>query len=276
MSERHQMSRSLEGQVAVVTGASRGIGRATALELVGLGASVVVTARTDVPRDDIAGTIGETVQAIEAGGGRALEVKADLLVPTDLERLVQETVSSLGPVDLLVNNAAYIGEEVFETVWEMSLDHWRTMMELNVNALFALTKAVAPQMRERGRGVVVNVSSAAGTHPPPGAQLPLPGKGGVGAAYPASKSAVTQMTTYLGNELREVGIAMIGVDPGFARSESAEILSARMGLDPSSAQPVTVAAKAIGWLATCDDTLAYAGQLVVARELVDRHKLLDL
>ncbi len=268
-------SRSLQGKVAVVTGASRGVGRATAVELAELGASVIVTARTDVRRDDIAGTIGETVETIEKAGGRALAIKADLLVRADIDRLVEETLGSFGPVDILVNNAAYIGEAVFETFWEMSLDDWRNTIELNVNAIFALTKEFAPYMRERGSGLVVNVSSGAG-HDPQGAQIPLPRTGGLGAAYPTSKSAVTQMTAYIGNELREVGIPMIALDPGYARSESAEILSSRMGLDPSLAQPVTVAAKAIGWLATCDDPMAYAGRFVVAREIVDEHKLLDL
>ena len=84
------------------------------------------------------------------------------------------------------------------------------------------------------------------------------------------------MTSYLGNELREVGVSMIGIDPGFVRTERAEILTSGTGFDLSAAQPMTVPAKAIGWLATHDDPLAYAGQLVVAREIVDRHKLLDL
>ena len=275
MGER-QVNRSLQGKVAVVTGASRGIGRATAIELAGLGARVVVTARTAEPRDDIAGTIGETVQAIEAVGGSARAVKADLLVPADIERLTTETLSAFGSVDVLVNNAAYIAEAVFEPFWEMSVEDWRTMMDVNVNAIFALTKAFAPQMRERGSGLVVNVSSQAGAQLRPGAPIPLPRKGGLGAAYPTSKSAVNQMTSYLGNELREVGVAMIGIDPGFARSESAQILSGRVGVDSATAQPVIVPAKAIGWLATCDDPLAYAGQVVVAREIVDQYKLLDL
>ena len=119
MDEENQVERSLKGRVAVVTGASRGIGRATAVELAELGASVVVAARTVAPRDDMPGTIGETVQAIEAVGSRALAVKADLLVPADIERLARETLSSFGPVNLLVNNAAYIDDALFETVWEM-------------------------------------------------------------------------------------------------------------------------------------------------------------
>ena len=100
--------------------------------------------------------------------------------------------------------------------------------------------------------------------------------GGVGAAYPTSKAAVNQMTSYLGNELRKVGVSMIGIDPGMTRTERAETFIAGAGFDLSAAQPMAVTAKAIGWLATHDDPLAYAGHLLVAREIVDHHKLLDL
>ena len=260
------MTRSIEGSVAVVTGASRGIGRAIAVELASLGANLVVTARTDVTRSDIAGTIGETVAAIEAAGGKAIGVKADLLVDDDLDRLVDETMQTFGHVDVLVNNAAYIGEAVFESFWDMTDTSWREMLALNVNVPWALTKRFAPAMRERGGGLVVNLSSPA-AHGPGEAQLPLPGAGGLGAAYPTSKAALNQFTAFVGNELRPAGIAMVAVDPGFARSESAEIFAARLGVDASWAQPVEVAAKAVGFLATCDDPLEFAGRCLSADEL---------
>jgi NAD(P)-dependent dehydrogenase (short-subunit alcohol dehydrogenase family) len=265
---------ALEERTALVTGASRGIGAAIAKELGALGARVVVSARTDVSRDDIAGTIGETVRAIVDAGGRASAVKADLLVSTDIDRLVEE-ISSLGRLDVLVNNAAYIGEGVFESIWDMTADTWRSMMELNVNVAWALTKAFAPMMRGQGGGVVVNLSSGAASVPSqPG--HPLPGAGGLGAAYPTSKAALTQMTAFVGNELLQDRIAVVALDPGYARSESAEILSARIGADPNWAQSVEVAAKAVGYLSTCGDPLQYAGRFVVARELVDEHGLMSV
>ncbi len=264
--------RSLHGKAALVTGASRGVGRAIAKELAALGATVVVTARTDVPRDDIAGTIGETVQSIEDEGGAALAIRADLLVPAELDRLVEQAIASVGRVDVLVNNAAYIGDGVFESIWEMSPETWRNMIELNVNVPWALTMALAPSMRDRGGGLVVNLGSGMG-HTFEGTG-PLPGAGGLGAAYPTSKAALAQMNAFVGNELRAHGITSVVVDPGFARSESAELLSARIGADPAWAQPVEVAAKAVGYLATCDDQLSYAGRFVVAREIVDEHALM--
>ncbi len=267
-------NRPLRGKTALVTGASRGVGAAIAKELAELGATVVVTARTDVRRDDIAGTIGETVQAIEDAGGIAVAMKADLLVPAELNRLVDDTLAAYGHVDVVVNNAAYIGDGVFESVWEMSPETWRNMIELNVNVAWALTKAFAPVMRDRVGGLVVNLGSTV-SHLLEG-PAPLPGAGGLGAAYPTSKAALAQMNAFVGNELRAYGITSVALDPGFARSESAEILASRIGADAAWAQPVEIAAKAVGYLATCSHQLEYAGRFVVARELVDEHKLMPL
>jgi len=260
--------------VAVVTWASRGIGRAVALELAGLGASVIVTARTDVLRTDIAGTIGETAAAITSAGGRCTVVKADLLNTEDLARLVGEAHALSGRVDILVNNAAFIGDAVFQSSWEMEPVAWRSTMEVNVNAAWVLMRAFAPAMRDHGSGLIVNLTSAAGLPHDTSQPSPLPGQGGLGAAYPTSKAALTQMTAFIGNELRPCGIAVIALDPGFARSESAEILASRIGADPEWAQPVTVASKAVGWLATSATALELAGRFVVARQLVEDHQLL--
>ncbi len=265
----------LQGRVAVVTGASRGIGRAVAVELAALGAAVVVTGRSGSPRADIAGTLDETVAVIERAGGRALRVEADLLVAADLDRLVDQTHDVLGPVGILVNNAAYIGDAVFESLWDMSEDSWQAMIELNVNVPWLLTKRFAPEMCQGGGGLIFNVVSSA-SHPPGDAPMPLPGAGGLGAAYPTSKAALSQLTAYVGNELRAVGVSMVGIDPGFARSESAEILAGRLGIDPAWAQPVEVAARAIGFIAVSPEPLRYACTCVVARELVDAHSLLEI
>jgi NAD(P)-dependent dehydrogenase (short-subunit alcohol dehydrogenase family) len=267
-------AKPLGGQVAVVTGGSRGIGRAIAVELASLGAQVVCTARTDSPRDDIAGTLAETVDAITSAGGAATGHRADLLVPEDLDALVASVLDRHGHLDILVNNAAYIGDAVFESFWDMSSESWSNMIELNVTVPWRLTKAFAPAMRARGRGIVVNLSSSASRAPAPGTVAPLPGAGGLGAAYPTSKAALTHMTAHVGNELRAEGIAMVALDPGFAHSESAEILASRIGADVAWAQPVEVAAKATAWIATCPEPLNYAGAFIVARELVDEYGLL--
>lgn len=261
----------LRGHVALVTGASRGVGRATAQHLAQLGATVVVTARTVEPREDVPGTIHQTAAAITAAGGDCHVVRADLLDRDDLRSLVDESCGRFGFVDILVNNAAHIGEAIFDDFWSMTSQDWHAMIDLNLNVPWELMKAFAPAMRERGSGLIVNVTSSRGnTDRPPG---PPAGDGGMGAAYPTSKAALTQMTAYVGNELRRDGIAVVAIDPGFARSESNEVLGPKHGFDPAKAQPVEVAAKAIGWLATSGAALSHAGELLVARTLVDRYNL---
>lgn len=268
------MAETLRGKVAVVTGASRGIGRAVAVELARGGAQVVVTARTDTPRPDIAGTIGETVDKVTANGGSAVAMRADLLVHDDIDRLVTDVMVRFGRVDILVNNAAFIGDAVFESFWDMSPDDWRTMMELNVNVPWVLSKAFAEAMRTQGSGIIVNMSSGAAHNPDPAVPGPLPGAGGLGAAYPTSKAALDRLTATVGNELRAAGITMVAVDPGFARSESAEILAERIGADPEWAQPVEVAAKAIGYIVSAPDPLSqFACRSVVASEICKAHGL---
>jgi NAD(P)-dependent dehydrogenase (short-subunit alcohol dehydrogenase family) len=263
----------LAGKVAVVTGASRGIGQAIALELAQLGAKVVVTARTVAPRDDIGGTIGETMQRIESAGGTAVAVAADLAIPGDIDRLVEETLRFFGRVDILVNNAA--AYDAFSSFWDMSIDGWRNMFELNVHVPWMLSKTFGSSMRAQGSGLIVNVTSRV-AQLSDGGLMPLPGAGGVSAGYSSSKAALSQFSAYVGNELRAVGVTMVGIDPGFARSEHALAEARLIGADLSLAQPVEVAAKAIGFIAASPDVSVWAAKVVVARELVDEHQLLGL
>lgn len=267
-------TKPLDQHVAVVTGASRGIGRAIAMELASLGAHVICTSRTESPRADIAGTLGDTVERITNAGGSASAHRADLLVAEELDHLAATVLERHGRVDVLVNNAAYIGDAVFESFWEMTPESWTNMIELNVNVPWRLSKLFATAMRAERRGLIVNLGSVASHAPEPGAAVPLPGAGGLGAAYPTSKAALAQLTAHVGNELRAEGITMVALDPGFAATESAEIFATKVGADVAWAQPVDVAAKATAWIATRPDPLEYAGSFVVARELVDRHGLL--
>jgi len=256
----------LAGKAALVTGASRGVGKAIALELADLGADLAVTARTVKPRADIAGTLIETVSALEARGANVIGIQADLLEAADVERMAEQTVGRFGGVDILVNNAAFIGDEVFQSFWEMSADSWRQQFDLNVNSQFTLMKLFAPSMRERGGGLIVNLGSNDGNVPL--GDLPLPRKGGLGASYPTTKAAIVHMSKWVGNELRHDGITVVSLSPGYARSESAELLSSKMGIDVNDAQPVEVAARAVGYLATCSDPLQYAGRFLESADFL--------
>ncbi|HVV30121.1 MAG TPA: SDR family NAD(P)-dependent oxidoreductase [Mycobacteriales bacterium] len=260
-------SRPLEGKVALVTGASRGIGRVAALSLARRGARVAVVARTQVPRSDLPGTVDDTAAQIRQEGGAATAVVADLLEPGSVARAHAEVVQALGPVDILVNNAANTGAPVFESIWDQTPQAWRAHVELNVNVPREFIGLVAPSMRERGHGVVINVSSSAGLDPEgPIPQLTEPG--GVGTAYPTTKAALNQMTRYLANELVGFGITVVALEPGFTRTEATELHAAAFGIDLSLAHPMELVGDAIVEIAACDKPGTYSGRFVYATDVV--------
>ena len=241
------MGSALHGKVAIVTGASRGIGKATAIELARLGASVAVVARTTTARRALPGTVGDTVAAIEALGGQALAVPADLFDPEAVESVIPTVLDRFGRLDILVNNAADTGKSVFETIWDATPESWRRSMELNVNVVWVLTRRAAEVMRECG-GVVVNIASGAGA---PKESVPDRGEPGwLGAVYPTSKAAVIQMTRFLGAELRSEAIGVIGFEPGFTAVEATQLFAGDYGVDLSEAHPAEDVARAIGQIVT--------------------------
>jgi citronellol/citronellal dehydrogenase len=196
----------LKGQVAVVTGASRGIGEAIALRYAMEGAKVVVSART-VSADDhyLPGTITDTVERIKAAGGDAIAVRADLSSQEDRHGLIKAAEDAYGGVDILVNNAAIT---YFIPVADFPEKRFRLMMEVQVWAPFELAQLVLPGMRERGQGWILNISSHAAIHP----DKTLGGRGGT--VYGMCKAALERFTTGLAQELYEENIGVNVISPG--------------------------------------------------------------
>ena len=188
----------LSGQVALVTGGGRGIGRALAQGLASAGATVAVAARTEEQ-------IAETVALIESAGGRASSFPADVAERVAVERLVTDVERQLGPVDLLVNNAGVAGAPSRD--WEVDPDRWWRTIEVNVRGPFLCSRAVLPGMVARRRGRIVNVSSSS-------AELPSPYM----SSYGASKAALTHMTSSLAAATREYGISVFAYGPGLVRT----------------------------------------------------------
>lgn len=268
--------KKLTGKVALVTGASRGIGRAIAEELASLGADVAITARTEAPRQDGLGSLQEAVEQLSEHGGKVAAVTAHLLDRADVDSLVGKVEAAMGaPVDVLVNNAAYMAPEMYSPFEAMSAENWRQQVELNLNVPFTLMKAVVPSMVERGGGRVINITTL--EH---GGDLLeveddryMPGKGGVGAAYVASKLGLNGMTNSLAYELREQNVVVVAVHPGFTATENAQKISKELNFDISMAHPMSVPAKAVGYLASCDDPMSVTGQRLFAAEVVEQHGL---
>ncbi|MCK2213414.1 SDR family NAD(P)-dependent oxidoreductase [Actinomadura sp. ATCC 31491] len=198
----------LEGKVAVVTGASRGIGAAIAVRLAAEGAKVVVAARTvEAAQSRLEGTIGDTVARIEAAGGTASAHATDLAREQDRQDLVQAAGQRYGQIDILVNNAAVT---YFAPVPDFTDRRYRLMFEVQVTAPFHLSQLVVPGMRARGEGWILNISSIAARHPtfPPG---PYAGFGGT--VYGMCKAALERFTTGLAAELYADNIAVNALSP---------------------------------------------------------------
>jgi NADP-dependent 3-hydroxy acid dehydrogenase YdfG len=194
----------LEGRVAIVTGASSGIGEAVAKELAGAGAKVVVGARR-VPR------LEALVEAIGANGGVAVHRRTDVAERGDLDELARLAVERFGQVDILVNNA---GVMPLSPVAELRVDDWERMVDVNVKGVLYGIAAVLPGMLEKGAGHIVNVGSVAGRRPFPG-----------GAVYSATKFAVRSLTWGMQLELSAAcGIRLTDIQPGVVDTELLEHL----------------------------------------------------
>ena len=207
------MTDELHGRVVIVTGASRGIGKALALGLAARGAAVVCAART-VTADPggLPGTIHATADAIVHAGGRALAVRCDVGNADDLHHLVDETMAHFGRVDVLVNNAMAPTRGRFD---ELSFEAWDESMAANVRSLFVLAKLVVPRMAAVGGGSIVNISSGGAEHAATEAMPP-----GF-LAYSVAKAAMERFTTALAPEVAARGIAVNALRPGAVKTELA-------------------------------------------------------
>ena len=197
----------LAGRVAVVTGASRGIGEAIARRFAMEGARVVVSARTVEESDHfLEGTIKRTVETIENAGGEAVAIKSNLADSDDRKNLMAQAVEAFGPVDILVNNAAVTW---FVPVVDFAEKRFRTMMDVQVWAPFELAQLVLPSMLERGRGWVLNISSHVAIHPDARAR-----GGHGGTVYGMCKAALERFTTGLAQEVYGKGVGINVISPG--------------------------------------------------------------
>ena len=226
--------RGLSGQAAFVTGASSGLGRATAVALARAGASVGIVARGG-------SELASLADEIAADGGRALPIPCDLAEVDDLTEAMSTVRRQLGPVRVLVNAAA---TDVPEAVRELSVEGWDRVMAVNLRAVFLLSKLATPDMVEAGQGTIVNVSSVAGR------------RGWANAsAYCASKFALTGFTQALGAELRPHGVRATVVYPGAMATHwgdwsAAERSTERPARDPRDALAPERVADFIVWIAT--------------------------
>ncbi|MBI3304109.1 MAG: SDR family oxidoreductase [Deltaproteobacteria bacterium] len=198
----------LAGQIAIVTGGGRGIGRAIAQAFATAGAAVVVTARS-------AEQLATAVTAIREQGGRAIAVPADVTDSSAVQHLVAETERQFGPVDLLVNNAG--SANTLGPLWEVDPEDWWHDVTVNLRGTLLCTHAILPGMLARRHGRIINVASLFGIPTGPGTTPPP-----YASSYSSSKAGVLILTAHLAATTREYGVYVFALGPGFVRTAMTE------------------------------------------------------
>jgi NAD(P)-dependent dehydrogenase (short-subunit alcohol dehydrogenase family) len=274
-----------ENKVAVITGASRGIGRGVALELAKAGFDVVVCARTvqegeqrehssTVRKSDtsaLPGSLEKTAQEVEALGRRALPVKLDLNLVEDVENVAEQTLKTFGRVDVLVNNARYIGPGHMDLFEDTPIEVLEAHDRCNVLAPLRLIKLLVPKMVEQGGGIVFNVTSGAGWQESPN----LPGQGGWGLGYSISKAGLNRVAFGLAKEFKQHNVAVVNLEPGYVGTERIAQDMAAFGFGMEDALPVNVPGLAIAYIATHKYPMFYSCRTIDAPSFVVEHMLID-
>lgn len=273
-------STGMSARVALVTGASRGIGRACAVALAGAGFNVAVSARTLVDGtatlDDgitpLPGGLDTTVAAIEAARQEGLAVEMDLLDRESMLACADRVVGHFGRVDVLVNNAIYQGPGAMVPISELGPEHLLPMFEGNVHAQLALITRLLPTFIAQGGAAVVNLTSMTARRDPP---API-GQGGWGAGYAMTKAALERIAPILTVEHRDDGIVAFNVDPGLVTTEAqiAKGTAADYSAHFPAGTPDVIGA-AVAWLVTDPEAREeYAGKVVFAQKEAKKRRLL--
>jgi NAD(P)-dependent dehydrogenase (short-subunit alcohol dehydrogenase family) len=262
---------ALEGRVAVVTGASRGIGKGCALELGAAGATVYVTARS-VSEDDhpLPGTIGATADEVTAAGGTGVAVALDHRDDDAVEALFQRVLDEHGRLDVLVNNAFIVTNELTsgKPFWEVPVSNWDDMIDIGTRSAYVASVFAARAMVDAGAGLIVNVSSS-------GAE-----EYAWQVAYGVGKCALDRITADTAHELAPHGVSVVSVWPGFVRTERIDLgVAAGLlpeSLDLSTSESPRFVGRAVVALATDPDVARWTGRAVPARDLADEYGFTDV
>jgi len=261
----------LDGTVAVVTGASRGIGKGCALELGAAGATVYVTARSTSESDHpLPGTIGATAKEIDALGGTGVAVALDHRDDAAVEAMFTRVLDERGRIDVLVNNAFIVTNELTSGLpfWEVPISNWDDMIDVGTRSAYVASVFAARAMVAAGSGLIANISSS-------GAE-----EYAWQVAYGVGKCALDRITADTAHELAPFGVSVVSLWPGFVRTERIDMgVAAGLlpeTLDLSTSESPRFTGRAVVALATDPGVARWSGRAVAARDLADEYGFTDV
>jgi dehydrogenase/reductase SDR family protein 1 len=250
--------------IAIVTGASRGVGKGIALGLGEAGATVYVTGRSGA-RGALPGTIGETAEQVTALGGKGIAVRCDHAIDDQVKDLIARVERESGGIDVLVNNAFAIPDgKLTAPFWELPLSHWDTLHRVGLRSHYVASWFAAPKMIASRRGLIVNVSSF-------GAKIYA-----VNVAYGVGKAGVDRMSRDMGRELRPYDVAVVSLWPGIVKTERLELEADRVAFDTSKGESPQFSGRAVAALASDPKRMAKTGQALVVAELALEYGFTDV
>jgi NAD(P)-dependent dehydrogenase (short-subunit alcohol dehydrogenase family) len=261
---------SLTGKIAVVTGASRGVGKGIALALGDAGATVYVTGRSEAggSTEGLPGTVGETADAVTQRGGRGVAVRCDHTNDAEVEALFARFGQEQGRLDLLINNV-WGGYEQFDfsrfgaPFWEQPLSHWSGMFEAGVRAHLAASRLAAPLMISKGRGLIVHTTAWERD------------KYLGNLFYDVAKAAVNRMAMGMARELQPHGVAVVALAPGFVGTERVRAAFAAAGR-PAELESPEYIGRAVVALAGDANVIARSGRVLTAGQLAVEYGFTDV
>ncbi len=258
---------TLSGRLAIVTGASRGIGKGCALELAAAGANVYLTARTaEAGQHPLPGTVHETAREIEAAGGEAVAVACDHRRDDQVEALFTKIREAEGGIDILVNSAFVDpGIEGSAPFWETPLAWYDTLCDVGTRGAYVATALAVPLMLGRGGGLIVNVSSL-------GAERFFQH-----VAYGMGKAALDKLTRDAGRQLRDEDISVVSFRPFFVKTQAVLKLveeGSQMSLDVAESQRFV--GRGVVAFAQADDRMERSGRAYTSHELAEAYDFLDV
>jgi NAD(P)-dependent dehydrogenase (short-subunit alcohol dehydrogenase family) len=271
--------------IAFVTGASRGIGKACAVALAGVGFDVAIAARTvqtgearehsvTVRKSDtrpLPGSLQETAQLIEDRGQRALMVPMDLVDRASVGAGVATILERWGGVDLVLHNGRYVGPGLMDGILDTPFEAFEKFLEAHVLAQLVITRMVLPGMLERGTGIIMTMGSGAGYTDPPAP----PGQGGWGLGYAIGKAAGHRLVGHVKAEFGSRGIRSFNINPGYVRTERNSLTAEDDGMDPSLGAPPEAIGAVVAWLATSPEADALTGTNIDAQDFCRAKELYD-